>query len=79
MESPGGVAGPPGFSSPAQRMQLGHEDLVWTVKTSRFYLPAGRTYNVRHQSWPDIDSIQRWFATSFFWITLYKPSKLMAQ
>ena len=40
MESPGGVAGPPGFSSPAQRMQLGHEDLVWTVMTSRFWLPA---------------------------------------
>ena len=43
----GGAAGPPGFSSPAQRTQLGHKDLVWTVMTSHFRLPAGRTYNVR--------------------------------
>lgn len=30
-----------------------------------------------HQSWPETDSIQRWFATFFFWITLYRLSELI--
>ena len=44
-----------------------------------FPIACWQNLQCAHQSWPEIYSIQRWFTTSFFWITLYKLSKLMAQ
>ena len=65
------------FSSPedsagTQRPCMDSNDLT-------FPIACWQNLQCAHQSWPEIDSIQRWFATSFFWVTLYKPSKLMSQ
>ena len=65
------------FSSPedsagTQRPCVDSNDLT-------FPIACWQNLQCAHQSWPEIDSIQRWFATSFFWVTLYKPSKLMSQ